>query len=317
MHDCTFKDNVATDYTSALRIGGTLTKSNVTSCSFFRNQMLEAFIGGTGGGVLVVDFNMEARISNCSFVENTGDGNAAILVLCSGYTSPRIISNCTCNRNSARYSSTIEIRASIATIENCTIDSNEYGGILAIAPSLSTSSFTNNVHTTYSAATFLNSIANVVACTFDNNIGNTSGAIFSSGAQALVSYSTVTSNDGRMNGGGIAVSDSTSLLPSHSIFSNNTATNGGAIYIDSKGVSVSDDVQSYNNKATGTGGCLVATRLLLRSSQISMPLSTRLWSVLDFTYKAMQQSLILLSIIIWDSKLEEELQPLVQVSILV
>ncbi|OQY46781.1 MAG: hypothetical protein B6242_06835, partial [Anaerolineaceae bacterium 4572_78] len=223
--------------------------------------------GGTGGedagGAVYVDEGANVTFKRNQITESDGVeyGGGVYLNLSQG----TFISN-TILSNKATRGGGVFVGEIASTFEQNTIQDNSADNGAGIFFSFSSSSmenniFSNNKSKSAGGGVFLNfSDVTMSGDIFEENTANNGGAISMEGADAMLSYLTVTTNSGNSTGGGMFVEDS-NLILEKSVFNANEGGNGGGVYFLKSTLDVNGN-SFYMNKTigTGSGGGLLVNR---------------------------------------------------------
>ena len=189
----------------------------------FRN----AYDEGDGGAVYAYE---DAKITDCTFVDNSGGQNGGALYASGSAT----IASSTFTRNATDTGGALA--AGTATVTSSTFTDNSAamsgGAIAAGTATVTSSTFTgNSAAEGYGGAINSGGATNIIDSTFTNNSSSYGGGAITSYPSVIVTSSTFTSNAVTGGGGGGAILGN-SVTATDSTFKDNAALNdqGGAIY---------------------------------------------------------------------------------------
>jgi len=184
-----------------------------------------AYDEGDGGAIYAYE---DAKITDCTFVDNSGGQNGGALYAGQSAT----IASSTFTRNATDTGGAVA--ANTASVTSSTFTDNSAaisgGGIAAGTATVTSSTFTGNSAEGYGGA-INGSVTSIYRSTFTNNSSSYGGGAITSSPSVTVTSSTFTSNAVTGEGGGGAILGN-SVTATDSTFKDNAALNGqgGAIY---------------------------------------------------------------------------------------
>jgi len=183
-----------------------------------------AYDEGDGGAIYAYE---DAKITDCTFVDNSGGQNGGALYAGQSAT----IASSTFTRNATDTGGAVA--ANTATVTSSTFTDNSAaisgGAIAAGTATVTSSTFTGNSAEGYGGA-INGSVTSISRSTFTNNSSSYGGGAITSSPSVTVTSSSFTSNAATEGGGGAILGNS--VTATDSTFKDNAALNdqGGAIY---------------------------------------------------------------------------------------
>ena len=248
---------------SVPREGGALYLSNcnnakVSNCSFENNTA-----GEYAGAIMWYNGN-NGTVSNCSFINNNATNSGAGAIYWSGPNGA--VLDCSFENNHAPVGGAIDWNSYWGKVSNCSFESNtakrDGGAIFWYNNNngvVSNCSFESNTAGKEGGAIFWDaSYGSVLDSSFESNTANYGGAISWKSFNGAVSNSTFENNTAANNGGAINWGSSDGTI-SDSSFVNNAANNyydgaGGAIYLGGYNTALSNS--SFENNTANNGGAI-------------------------------------------------------------
>jgi predicted outer membrane repeat protein len=255
--NCTFRKNLAV---TGGAIGGDAAGPSVRHCTFEDNG------ARSGGAVRLV--RSTPRFVDCTFARNAADSMGGALL--SDTATVLVLESCTFTRDSASRGGALCLAGGMASLSECTIDSNTatMGGGVAVQEDgsyeLSYCTFRANT-ASWGGAIAASAAATVSGeqMTFESNIADSlGGAVYvgASGPSGALSGTFVAQTcrfvKNAATAGGALFGDSTSDIRLTAVYAEqNSASSGGALYVT--GDAVVDSARFFTNSADeGSGGAL-------------------------------------------------------------
>ena len=228
--------------------------------------------GHNGSAALNIQSVWNARISNCTFQNNTNglmsesSTGGAIQVQNSTLTLARnIFQQNFAYNGGVLYTST---NSTLILSENTFQNNSAYlGGVLFALHghntlTVSENTFQNNSATISGGALYAetNNILILSENTFQNNYAHLGGGVFfvETNNALTISENIFQDNSANVRGGILCAQDHNTLIVTESTFQNNFADSGGALYVNSNNTLTLSDNTFQNNFATISGGALYA-----------------------------------------------------------